>query len=84
MDTIAAISTAIGNSGIGIIRMSGEDSFEIINKMFKTKTKTVDIKPNTINYGHIVSGKEIIDEVLVSFFMSPKSFTFSRWNNNYE
>ena len=75
MSTIAAISTAIGNSGIGIIRMSGEESFDIIKKIFKTKSKKVDIKPNTINYGHIVSGDEIIDEVLVSFFKSPKSFT---------
>ena len=75
MSTIAAISTAMGNSGIGIIRMSGDESFDIIKKIFKTKSKKVDIKPNTINYGYIVSGDEIIDEVLVSFFRSPKSFT---------
>ena len=75
MDTIVAISTAIGNSGIGIIRMSGEESFEIIKKIFKTKKKEVNIKPNTINYGYIVDRDEIIDEVLVSFFKSPKSFT---------
>ena len=75
MSTIVAISTAVGNSGIGIIRMSGEDSFNIIKRIFKTKGKEVNIKPNTINYGHIVSEGEIIDEVLVSFFKSPKSFT---------
>ena len=75
MNTIIAISTAIGNSGIGIIRMSGEDSFEIIKKIFKTKTKKVDIKPNTINYGYICDRDKIVDEVLVSFFKSPKSFT---------
>lgn len=75
MSTIVAISTAVGNSGIGIIRMSGEDTFNIIEKIFKSKTKIVDIKPNTINYGHIVSEGEIIDEVLVSFYMAPKSFT---------
>ena len=75
MSTIAAISTAMGNSGIGIIRMSGDESFDIIKKIFKTKSKKVDIKSNTINYGYIVSGDEIIDEVLVSFFRSPKSFT---------
>ena len=75
MSTIVAISTAIGNSGIGIIRMSGEESFDIIRKIFKTKLGKVDIKPNTINYGYIVSEDEIIDEVLVSFFKSPKSFT---------
>lgn len=73
MDTIVAISTAIGNSGIGIIRMSGEESFEIIKKIFKTKK--LNITPNTINYGYIVNREEIIDEVLVSFFKAPKSFT---------
>lgn len=75
MSTIAAISTASGNSGIGIIRISGENSFEIIKKIFRTKVKTIDIKPNTIRYGHIVFGDEIVDEVLVSFFKAPKSFT---------
>ena len=64
-----------GNAGIGIIRISGEDSFEIIRKIFKTKAKKVNINPNTIKYGHIVSGDKIIDEVLVSFFKAPKSFT---------
>ena len=75
MSTIVAISTALGNSGIGIIRMSGEESFEIIKKIFKPKSKTLNIKPNTINYGYIVDRDKIIDEVLVSFFKSPKSFT---------
>ena len=75
MSTIVAISTAVGNAGIGIIRMSGEESFEIIKKIFKTKSKKVDIKPNTINYGYIEDRGEIIDEVLVSFFKAPKSST---------
>lgn len=75
MDTIAAISTAPGNAGIGIIRISGDKSFDIIKKIFKTKDELIDIKPNTIRYGHIASGDEIIDEVLVSFFKAPKSFT---------
>ena len=75
MDTIAAISTAAGNAGIGIIRISGDSSFQIIEKIFKTKTKKIEIKPNTIRYGYIVDGDTIIDEVLVSFFKSPKSFT---------
>jgi len=59
----------------GIIRLSGEESFEIIKKIFRFKSKKVDITPNTIRYGHITSGDEIIDEVLVSFFEAPKSFT---------
>jgi len=75
MSTIVAISTAVGNAGIGIIRMSGEESFEIIRKIFKAKSKMVDIKPNTINYGYIEDRGEIVDEVLVSFFKAPKSFT---------
>jgi len=75
MSTIAAISTASGNSGIGIIRISGEKSFDIIRRIFLTKADLIDIRPNTIKYGHIASGDEIIDEVLVSFFKAPKSFT---------
>lgn len=75
MSTIAAISTAPGISGIGIIRISGEESFEIIKKIFKPKNEIKEIKPNTIKYGYIVSGDEKIDEVLVTFFKSPKSFT---------
>ena len=75
MNTIVAISTAPGNAGIGIIRLSGDESFDIIRKIFKTKDELVNIKPNTIRYGYIASGDEIIDEALVSFFKAPKSFT---------
>lgn len=78
MSTIAAISTAMGNGGIGIIRMSGEDCFNILNKMFKAKNNkdSNSIKGYTIKYGYIVNEKgEIIDEVLVSFFTAPKSYT---------
>ena len=64
-----------GNAGIGIIRMSGEKSFEIIEKIFKTKEQKLKIEPNTIKYGHIIENEKIIDEVLVSFFKAPKSFT---------
>ncbi len=75
METIVAISTSAGVGGIGIIRMSGEKSFEILSKIFKRKNN--DFKANTINYGKIVDNEsgEIIDEVLVSFFKSPKSYT---------
>lgn len=75
MSTIVAISTAVGNAGIGIIRMSGEDSFNIIKKIFKPKKENFKIEANTINYGYIVDNKQVIDEVLVSFFKAPKSFT---------
>ena len=77
MSTIVSISTAPGIGGIGIIRMSGEKSFEIIGKIFKAKTpqKIEDIKGYTIKYGHIVENEEIIDEVLVSYFKAPRSYT---------
>ena len=77
MSTIASISTAPGIGGIGIIRMSGEKTFEILEKIFKPKTKQKieDIKGYTIKYGHIIENKEIIDEVLVSYFKAPRSYT---------
>ena len=77
MSTIASISTAPGIGGIGIIRMSGEKSFEILGKIFQPKTvqKIEDIKGYTIKYGHIVENEEIIDEVLVSYFKAPRSYT---------
>ena len=77
MSTIASISTAPGIGGIGIIRISGEKSFEIIEKIFKPKTqqKIEEIKGYTIKYGNIVQNGEIVDEVLVSYFRAPKSYT---------
>lgn len=77
MSTIAAISTAPGIGGIGIVRMSGDNSFLILNKIFKPK-KDFDIeevKGYTIKYGYIIKENEIIDEVLVSFFRAPNSYT---------
>ena len=75
--TIASISTAPGIGGIGIIRMSGAQTFEILEKKFKQKKpqKIEDIKGYTIKYGHIVDNEKIIDEVLVSYFKAPKSYT---------
>lgn len=75
MSTIVSISTAPGIGGIGIIRMSGEKTFEIIDKIFKPKNIQKNIKGYTIKYGNIVENGEIIDEVLVSYFKSPKSYT---------
>lgn len=76
MSTIAAISTAPGNAGIGIIRLSGDECFEILKKIFKPKNNG-EIKGYNIKYGNIVKSKngEIIDEVLVSYFVAPKSYT---------
>lgn len=76
-DTIAAISTSPGIGGIGIIRMSGEDCFQILEKIFKPKNKQSieKIKGYTMKFGKIVDKDNIIDEVLVSYFKSPKSYT---------
>ena len=76
METIAAISTATGNGGIGIIRMSGKDCFKILEKIFKPINKSTEINGYTIKYGHIVDKDDnVIDEVLVSYFKEPKSYT---------
>ena len=72
-DTIAAISTALGVGAISIIRISGDKSIEIINKIFDKDLTNA--KTHTIHYGHIIDKKEIIDEVLVSLMRNPKTFT---------
>lgn len=76
-NTIVAISTAMGNGGIGIVRMSGEKSFEILDKIFRPKNNDGVIKGYQIKYGNIIDLKneEIVDEVLVSYFVAPKSYT---------
>lgn len=72
-DTIAAISTALGVGAISIIRVSGSDSISIIDKIFdKDLTKA---KTHTIHYGHIIDKNQIIDEVLISVMLAPKTFT---------
>lgn len=78
MSTIAAISTATGNGGIGIIRMSGKNCFDILEKIFvPCKGDNKEIKGYSMKYGHIINKKtgEKIDEVLVSYFVRPKSYT---------
>lgn len=77
MSTIVAISTAPGIGGIGIIRMSGEQCFDILDKVFKQKKyqNIEEIKGYSIKYGFIVEEETIIDEVLVSYFKAPKSYT---------
>lgn len=77
MDTIAAISTAPGMGGIGIVRISGDEAFKILLKIFKSnKVKKIeDIVANTIIYGHIYDKDEVVDEVMVSFFKNPHSYT---------
>ena len=77
-DTIAAISTAMTNSGIGIIRISGDEAISIANKIVVFKNnhkKLIDVKSHTINYGFIYDGNDFIDEVMVSVMKAPNSYT---------
>ncbi len=73
-DTIVAISTALGEGAISIIRVSGDDAIKIVNPLFKGKDLEK-IKSHTINYGYIVYKDEIIDEVLLSIMKAPKTYT---------
>lgn len=72
-DTIASIATSVSNNAISIIRVSGTNTLEIVSKIFSKNLKKV--KSHTINYGYILENNNIVDEVLVSVFLSPKSFT---------
>jgi len=73
-NTICALATANGIGAIGVIRISGDETFEILQKVFKGKN-LMKQKSHTVHYGFIVEGKEEIDEVMVSIFRAPKSFT---------
>ena len=76
-DTIAAIATAMSNSGIGIVRLSGDEAVSIIDKIFvmANHKKLADMPTHTIHYGHIKDGDEVIDEVMVLLMKGPKSYT---------
>lgn len=77
MSTIAAISTAQGQGGIGVIRVSGGDAFTIVDKIFKSVSgkKIMDIKGYTALFGHIYNNEEVLDEAVVLKYVAPKSFT---------
>ncbi|GHS91748.1 tRNA modification GTPase MnmE [Bacteroidia bacterium] len=78
LTTICAISTPPGQGGIAVIRVSGKDALGICDTVFipeKNKQKIVDQFPNTIRFGKIYKGEEVLDEVLVSVFHAPHSFT---------
>ena len=79
-DTIAAIATAVSDSGIGIIRISGDDAIDIADKIYRSKKnnkRLKEVKSHTINYGFIVdaSNNELIDEVMVAVMKSPNTYT---------
>ena len=73
-DTIVAISTAMSNAGIGIVRVSGEEAISITNSIFHG-ADLEQAASHTIHYGHIISGNETIDEVLVMLMRAPKTYT---------
>ena len=74
-ETIAAISTPRGEGGIGIIRISGDDSFEILNKIFKAKNPNKDLGFYKFNYGFIYDGDYMLDEAMVVRMKGPKTYT---------
>ncbi len=76
-ETIAAIATAMTNSGIGIVRISGPEAFQVIQRIYKGKKEKdfSSILTHTIHYGYIMDGDDTVDEVLVMVMRGPKSFT---------
>ncbi len=76
-DTIAAIATAMTSSGIGIVRISGNEAVSITSRIFKMKNGKdfADMPTHTIHYGWIIDGDEVIDEVMVLLMKGPKSYT---------
>ena len=77
-ETIAAISTAMNDAGIGIIRISGEDAFAVADRIYRSKggkKRLSDQPDHTIHYGYIYDGDEVVDEVLMMLMRAPRSFT---------
>ena len=74
-DTIVALATPSGIGAISVIRVSGPNSFEAVDKIFNGKTKLADAASHTIHYGKITGDGELIDDVLVSVFRNPNSYT---------
>ena len=74
-ETIAAISTGMTDSGIGIVRISGDEAFDIADRIYTGKEKIKDAAANTIHYGHIKDGDDTVDEVLVMVMRAPHTFT---------
>lgn len=77
-DTIAAIATAVSNSGIGIIRISGEEALYVADRIFRPKKgdrKVSDMESHTVHYGYVTDGEEVIDEVLLIVMRAPKTYT---------
>lgn len=77
-DTIAAIATAMSNSGIGIVRISGDEALEVADRIFRPKKgsrKVSDMETHTIHYGYVIDGEEVVDEVMLLIMKAPRSYT---------
>ena len=74
-DCIAAISSATGEAGIGIVRMTGEGCVDVLDSVFKRANDNADLINRKMTYGHIVDGNEIVDEVLVCYMKAPHTYT---------
>ena len=74
-DTIAAISTGMTNSGIGIVRISGPEAFEVIDRIYRGKDRLLEAESHTIHYGYVKDKQETVDEVLVMLMRAPRTFT---------
>ena len=74
-NTIAAIATGMTNSGIGMVRISGENALEVIDRIYRGKHKLSTQESHTIHYGHIYDEEQLVDEVLVSIMRAPKTYT---------
>lgn len=77
-DTIAAIATAVSDSGIGIIRISGENAIETADRIYRSrnnKKKLIDVESHTIHYGYIYDGDELVDEVMAVVMKAPNTYT---------
>ena len=77
-DTIAAIATAMSNSGIGIVRISGDEALDVADRIFRPKKgsrKVSDMETHTIHYGYVTDGDKVIDEVMLLIMKAPRSYT---------
>ncbi|OIJ21917.1 tRNA uridine-5-carboxymethylaminomethyl(34) synthesis GTPase MnmE [Anaerobacillus alkalidiazotrophicus] len=76
-DTITAISTAMGEGAIAIVRISGEDAIKVVDKIYKGRKSLVEVESHTIHYGHIIdqNTNQVIDEVMVTVLKAPRTFT---------
>lgn len=77
-DTIAAIATAMSNSGIGIVRISGDEALDVADRIFRPKKgsrKVSDMETHTIHYGYVIDGEEVVDEVMLLIMKAPRSYT---------